>query len=789
MCIRDRLKPLPYPNPDEVIAIWHKAPGAPGLAAVSGDLRLSASMYFTYAEQNRTFRDLGVWYPGNATVTGRAEPEEVRAMFVTNGVLQALAVPPTLGRWLAKSEQEPRGARTVMIGYGYWQRRFGGSQDVIGRGLIVDSRPTEIIGVMPEGFGIGNTTPDIIVPLAFDRATLILPGFGFMGVGRLKPGVTIDQASHDIARLVPIWMDSWPMVKGVSPRVYEQWRIGPGLRPLKDDVVGTVGRVLWVLMGTIGIVMLIACANVASLLLVRAEARQQELAVRAALGAGRGRIVRALVIESVLLGLIGGVLGIGVAAAGLRFLIALGPANLPRLQEIALDGRALAFTLVVSVLSGLLFGLIPALKYAAGRQLSIGLRGGGRTASQSKERHRARNVLVVAQVALALVLLVSSGLMIRTFQAMRTVTPGFTSPADVQTVRLTIPGSLVPDRERVARMQQEILDKLAALPGVTHVGFASGMYMEGIPPNWDIITQEGAPTLSAEMPPLRLFKEISPGFFRATGTKMIAGRDYAWTDLYEKRPVVMMSENLARELWGTPVNALGKRIRTLPTAPWREVIGVVEDVRDNGVHEAAPSIVYWPSFGESLYSPGNTAVSRTVTFAIRGSRAGTDAMRNEMEQAVWSVNPNLPLAGVQTLQDLYDRSMARTSFALVMLGIAASLALVLGLIGIYGVISYAVSQRTREIGIRLALGAQPREMTRLFVRYGLMLAGTGAAIGLLAAAGLSRLMSSLLFGVSPHDPITYVAVPFVLVAAAVLASYLPARRVASVDPVEALKAE
>jgi predicted permease len=398
-------------------------------------------------------------------------------------------------------------------------------------------------------------------------------------------------------------------------------------------------------------------------------------------------------------------------------------------------------------------------------------------------------VLVVAQVALALVLLVSSGLMIRTFQAMRTVTPGFTAPAQLQTVRLTIPYSLVQENERVARMQQEILDKLAAMPGVTSVGFASATHMEGIPPNWDVITVEGAPPLTSGMPPLRLFKDVSPGFFKTTGTRVLAGRDYAWTDLYELRPVAMVSENLARELWGTSANAVGRHIRTLPTAPWREVIGVVEDVRDNGVHEPAPAIVYWPSFGGSLYPVTGTTACRTVTYVIRTSRAGDESLLSEMQQAVWSVNPSLPLAAVQTQQDLYDRSMARTSFALVMLGIAASMALVLGLIGIYGVFAYAVTQRTREIGIRMALGAQPREMTRLFVRYGVMLAGTGAAIGLLAAAGLSRLMSSLLFGVSPLDPVTYAAVPLVLVTAAVLASYLPARRVSAVDPVEALKVE
>jgi predicted permease len=294
---------------------------------------------------------------------------------------------------------------------------------------------------------------------------------------------------------------------------------------------------------------------------------------------------------------------------------------------------------------------------------------------------------------------------------------------------------------------------------------------------------------STQMKPLRLFKFVSPEFFRTTGTRMIAGREYSWVDLFDRRPVAIVSENLARELWGTPTNAIGRRIRTLPTSPWREVVGVVEDVRDNGVHEAAPAIVYWTSLGDTLYRPGELTVSRAITFAIRSSRAGTEGLLNEMQQAVRAVNPSLPLANVQTLQELYDRSMARTSFALVMLGIASALALLLGLIGIYGVISYAVSQRTREIGIRLALGAQPREMTRLFVRYGLTLAAIGAAIGLLAAAGLTRLMSSLLFGVSPLDPITYMAVPCVLVAAAILASYLPARRVAAVDPVEALKVE
>ena len=783
------LKPLPYPNAERLVAVWHAAPGAAGLASVSGDLRLSPSMFFTYAEGNWTFENFGVWTAGATTVTGLAEPEQVRTVFVSDGALQALGVQPVLGRWLTGGDQKPGSPETVMLGYGYWQRRFGGDKSVIGRGIRVESTPREIVGVMPKGFMFVDADAELILPIRFDRNKLILAGFGYQGIARLRPGVTIAQANADIARLVPVWMNSWSNGPGTNPHVYETWRITPALRPLKEDVVEDVGNVLWLVMGTIGIVMLIACANVANLLLVRAEARQQELAIRAALGAAWSRIVRELLVESVLLGLMGGVLGLGLASGGLRFLIASGPPSLPRLSEISIDPRALAFTLIVSLLSGLVFGLIPAFKYAGGRTSGT-LRGGGRTLSQSLERHRARNVLVVGQVALALVLLVSSGLMIRTFQALRNVEPGFTHPEQIQTMRISIPFSLVREPERVTRLQNDILDKLAAIPGVTSVGFASALPMEGTPANWDAILAEDKTYTAIEIPPLRLFKNVSPGFFKTLGTRLAAGRDYTWTDLYSRRPVAIISENLARELWGSAPAALGKRVGTgLSSGHWREVIGVVQDVRDNGVREAAPATVYWASFGDSLYSPRQLEVARTVTFTIRTGRAGTESFLTQASQAVWSVNASLSLASVRTMQDIYNRSLGRTSFTLVMLGLAGAMALVLGLVGIYGVISYAVSQRRREIGIRLALGAQPSELRRMFVRHGLVLAATGVAIGMGAAVALTGLMSSLLFGISPLDPMTYAAVPIVLIVAAMLASYLPARRASAVDPVEALRAE
>jgi predicted permease len=780
------LKPLPYPKSEELVGVWQTAPGAAGLANFAEGLRLSPSMYFTYAEQNRTFQALGVWIAGTASVTGVAEPEQVRAVVVSDGTLQALGVQPAMGRWLNQTDQMLGAPETVMIGYGYWQRRFGGDRSVIGHGIRVESRPRESVGVMPPGFRFLNADADLILPVRFDRSKLILAGFGYQGIARLKPGVTIKQASADVARLVPIWMNSWSNGPGTNPLFYETWRITPALRPLKQEVVGNIGNVLWVVMGTIGVVMLIACANVANLLLVRAEARQQELAIRAALGAGWGRIVRELLLESVLLGLMGGALGIGLAYEGLTFLVALGPANLPRLNEIALDARALVFTVAISLLSGLFFGLIPALRYA-GPRISVALRSSGRTGSVSRERHRARNILVVAQVAMALVLLISAGLMIRTFQALRTVEPGFTHPELLQTIRISIPFLLVAGPERVTRTQNDIADKLAAIPGVTSVGFTSAMPMEGVEPNWDEIVAEGQPDAAIQNPPLRLFKNVSPEFFRTAGTKMVAGRELTWIDVYGLRPGAMVSENLARELWGTPSAAVGKRFREFRR--WWEVIGVVQDVHENGVQSKAPAIVYWPSIMNDLYGPGTLDTVRTVTFAVRSDRTGNEGFLNEVRQAVWSVNASLPVASVRSMQEIYGQALARTSFTLVMLGIAGAMALVLGIVGIYGVMSYAVSQRRREIGIRLALGAQQSELRRMFVLSAMTLAGIGVAIGLAAAVALMRLMKSLLFGISPLDPLTYVAVPIVLVSAAVLASYLPARRAAAVDPVEALRAE
>jgi len=777
------LKALPYPRSDELVALDHTAPGVniPRLGA-------APFLYFTYREEGRVFQDLGLINTGTVSVTGLAEPEEVRTLFVTDGVLPMLGVQPLLGRVFSKADDTPATSETVVLTSGYWRSKFGGDPSAIGRMLMVDSKPREIIGVLPDSFRFLDRKVSLVLPYRFDRSKVFLGQFSYSGIARLKPGTTVDQATADVARMIPISLTKFPPFPGGNVKMFEEAHIAPRVRSLKDDLVGDVQTVLWVLMGTIGMVLLIACANVANLLLVRAESRQQELAIRAALGAGARRIARELLMESVTLGLLGGLVGLGLAYGSLRLLVALAPGNLPRLEDITLDVPVLLFTLAISVVAGLLFGAIPVFKYARG-SVGAGLRGGGRTASASKERHRARNTLVVTQIALALVLLVSSGLMIRTFRALRDVHPGFERPSDVQTLRLSIPGSQVKDEAAVARMHQTIMEKIAALPGVTSVALVSSVTMSG--QAWhDPLYAQDRTYSESQVAPIRFYKFVSPGYMKTMAGSVIAGRDFTWADQYELRPVAMVSENLARELWGQPAAAIGKRVRPYANGIWREVVGVVSDMRDDGLNQKAPAEVYWPLLMKGFPNQDNSNfVQRGLSYLIRSTRTGSSGFVNELGQTVWSVNPNLPLASVRTLQEIYDASLARTSFTLVMLAIAGGMALLLGVAGIYGVISYSVSQRTREIGIRIALGAQAQTVTRLFVTHGLMLAVVGVGIGLIAAFAIMRLMSSLLFEVKPIDPLTYGIVAATLIGATVLASYVPALRATAVDPIEALRSE
>ncbi|HWW18745.1 MAG TPA: ABC transporter permease [Candidatus Saccharimonadales bacterium] len=776
------LKPLPYPHSEELVGVWHKAPGIN-----IPELNMSPSNYFVYREQGRSFQDIGMYQSDSVSVTGVGEPEQVPSLNVTAATLPILGVQPMLGRHFRSEDDAPGAPQTMLLTYGYWQRKFGGNASAVGQTLVVDGKTRQIIGVLPKGFHfLDQEDPALITPFQFDRNKVHLGNFSYEALARLKAGMTLERANADVARMLPIVMNTFPAPPGFSLKLFEDAKIAPYVRPLKQDVVGDVGGVLWVLMGSIGMVLLIACANVANLLLVRMEGRKQELALRSALGASWGRIAGELLLESVILGLVGSVVGLGLAYGALRILVAMAPAGLPRISEVGINGPVLLFTLIVALLASLLFGCVPILKYA-GSRLTTGIREGGRGLSQSKEQHRARNTLVVVQVALALVLLICSGLMIRTFRALTKVNPGFADAAELQTFRISIPETHVKEGVQVIRKEEEILHKLEAIPGVSSVSIGTRLPMDGF--GWhDPILVQGRTYAEGEFPPLRLFKFVSPGFLKTLGTPLIAGREITWTDTYNKIPVAMISENLAREYWQEPTGALGKRIQVSTKDDWREIVGVVGDVHDDGVNAKPPTSVYWPLL-QARFESDDASVRRDVAFVVRTPRAGSEAFLKDVREAVWSADANLPLANVHTVDYFYKRSMARTAFTLIMLGVAGSMALLLGVVGIYGVIAYSVSQRTREIGIRMALGAQQPTVTGMFVRHGLMLTGVGVACGLVAAVLLMRLMSSLLFNVNPVDPVTYGAVSIGLVATAWLASYLPSRRAATVDPVEALRAE
>ena len=778
------LKPLPYPHSDQLIGVWHTAPGIN-----IKDLNMCPSIYFNDREQSTTLQDIGAYDGDAVSITGTGQPEHVRGLDVTDGTLPILGVTPALGRLFTRKDDTAGSPETVLISYAYWQQKFGGASSVIGSSINIDGRTRQIIGVLPRNFHFLDY-PDaaIVMPFQWDRSKTKLGNFSQRALARLKPGVTMEQASADMARLLPITFRSFPAPDGFSPALFEKAHISPNLRPLKKDVVGDVDKVLWVLMGSIAMVLLVACANVANLLLVRVEGRRQELAIRAALGAPWKRTAGELLFESLVIGLSGSLIGLGLAYAALRALVAAAPTGLPRIHEIGIDLNVLLFTLGLALFTSLLIGAIPVFKYA-GVKATTGLREGGRAHSQSRERHRARKALVIVQVALALVLLICSGLMIRTFQALMHVDPGFTGPDSLETFRFYIPETQIPDTQpdRVVHQQQEILNKLAAIPGVSSVSFSNAVPLDGYDTN-DILYAQDHAIGEKEIPPIRRFKFISPGYLATLGTHLVTGRDITWDDTYGKHPVALISENFAKEYWHSPQSAIGKMIRVASTDPWREVIGVVQDVHEDGVDQPAQSTVYWPVMMDN-FEGQKTELRRGVAFAIRSPRAGSQAFMNEVQQQVWSVNSAVPLADPTTLGELYTKSMARTSFTLVLLCVAGAMALLLGVVGIYGVIAYTVSQRTREIGIRMALGAQRNQLTGLFVRQGLVLTAIGAACGLIVAFVTMRLMSAILFNVSPVDPLTYIVITAGLVATAYLACYLPSRRAATINPVNALRSE
>ncbi|MPZ19643.1 MAG: FtsX-like permease family protein [Luteitalea sp.] len=775
------LKPLSLHQPDRLLAVWLRAPGLNIPLLEQGP-----ATYFTYRETGRVFEDIALWDATQVSVTERGEPERAQALRVTDGLLPLLRVQPLLGRTFTKEDDAPGSPLRVILMHGYWQRRFGGAPDAVGQSLNVDGQPHEVIGVLPRSFTFPRTAAAVLLPFQLNRAEVVVgTDFSYQAIARLKPRVTLEQANADVARMIPLMFDRFPLPPGATRKMFDEVRLGPNVHPLSADVIGDADRVLWILFGTVGLVLLIACANVANLFLVRTEGRQQELAIRAALGASRGRMARELLSESVGLALAGGAVGVALAFAGTGLLAWMAPPTLRRIDEIAIDPVVLLFTLALSVLTGLVFGLIPVMRFWTPNVAA--LKEGGRSASDAPWRHRARNVLVVSEVALAVVLLVVSGLMIRTFVALRQVDPGFVRPEEVQTFRVSIPEALVEDPQQAVRTYEQIAQRLEQVPGVISVGLSSSVTMDGIRRNGSLFVEDFSEA-SRGPTPLRRDKRIAPGYFETMGNPVLVGRAITWADSDQARPVAIVSESLAREYWHDPAEAIGKRIREGLEGPWREIIGVVGNERDDGLNQPAPAIVYWPMLMRE-FENSPISMARNVAYVVRSDRMGSPSFLRELQQAVWSVNPNLPLANVRTLEEIRANSMAQTSFTLVMLAIAAGVALLLGIVGIYGVVAYIAAQRTREIGIRMALGAQTGDVRRLFLRHGFVLTLAGIVLGIGAAMLLTRVMSSLLFGVGPTDPLTYVVVTVSLTSVALLATYLPARRASRIDPIIALRSE
>ncbi len=768
------IKPLDYDDPGRLVGVWHKAPGF-GMRS----LNQTAASYVTHRDENRSFEGIALWDNARVTVTGIDEPEQVRVVLMTHNAFPLLRVQPMLGRVFTLEDDAVGANGTIIFGNGYWRRRFGSDPEVIGRTVTVSGRPFEIVGVMSPEFSFLSYDIDAFLPMRLDEGRVSgLFGFTYQSFARLQPGVTVEQANADVARMIPLTLQRFP--NGVSAGQLDDVGFGANVHPLKADIVGDITNLLWVLLASVGILLLIACANVANLFLVRAEGRQREIAVRSALGAGRPQLVRQLMLETVSLALLGGVAGLGLAWAGLRFLVARAPSGLPRVGEIGIDGTAVFFTLAISVTAGVLFGLYPLLRF--NRLDLIGsLKDSGRSGQEGRERHRARNSLVVVQLSLALLLLVGAGLMVRSVQAMMDIHPGFERPEELLALRVEIPRALVSDDDASLRAHEQILERISNIPGVTSAGISSSVTLDG----WDdnnAIYVEAFPVGQDAVPPIRAIKFVSPNYFETMENRPLAGRSVSWSDVRNSAPVVVVTENLARDYWNDPADAIGKRIAEGPTGPWYEIVGVVGDVYDDGVGRDPASIVFWP-----ISSGSRSYTIRSLGYAIRSQRLDDPSFLGEVQRAVWSVNPNLAVANVRTLEELLERSMARTSFTLILLGVAAAMAVLLGLVGVYGVISYAVARRTREIGLRMALGASARDVRRQVLKQGMVLAGIGVAAGLTASVALTRLMSALLYGVSPTDPVTYVVVASGLIGITLLASYLPARRAMRVDPMEALR--
>lgn len=768
------INPLPFPDSDRLVSLNHMAPSL-GVPVVPH----SPGTFLHYDEHLNTVESFAVFNDDNVNLIQEGVPQRLQAAQVTARFFDVLGVPPFIGRGFVEGEHFEGAEPVAVLAYATWQQTFGGDRAVVGQTVEMDGVRRRIVGIAPEGLDFPSET-ELWIPMSIDPTDPDLGNFGLIGIARLAENATVESANTDMQNLLLRFSDEHP--EELGREIIEQAGFAADVKPLKDLYVQDVSQILWVLLGTVGFVLLIACANVANLFLVRAEARQRELGLRTALGATRGDIVRQFLAESVTLAVGAGLLGLGLAIVGVQGLMKLAPVAIPRAGEVGIDGSVLVFTAVIAVGSGLLFGLLPAFGYGRS-DLTQGMKEGGRSASGGREQHRVRSGLVVAQVALALILLVGSGLMLRSFVAMRDVDPGF-SPEDRLAFRVSLPSAEYPDAASATQFHREILERMAGIPGVLAVGSTSALPLSD-QKNAGPMEAEDNPVAESDLGTMVDRRAVSPGYFAAMEIGLAEGRELTWDDGADAFRGVVVNETLARTFWPDG-SALGRRIRSQGADFGWEVVGIAADVRFEEVQKRPNPLVYMPFTQDS--GGDEFVATRSVDVVLH---VGSDPMAfiDAAREGLKDVDSRIPMVAPRTVQSVFDDSMATTSFTVVLLGIAAGIALMLSTVGIYGVISYVVSRRTKEIGIRLALGAPMGVVLRNVVGQGMVLTGMGLVIGLLGAWGVSRVLASLLYGVSSTDPLTYVGTAAVLAVVALLATWIPARRAATVDPVEALRSE
>jgi putative ABC transport system permease protein len=754
------LRPLPYKNADQLVVLDETAPKQ-GIESFN----VSYPNFVDWRQQNQVFEDVGIYQDGNYTLVGAGDPEQIPGARISQGLFELLGVAPIMGRTITAEEDRPETNNVVLLSHGLWQRRFGSAENVVGQTLTVNGRTCTVIGVMPPGFKFPETA-ELWMPMGLTEKLFTRTDHGLDAIARLKPNVTLEQAQAEMNTIARRIEEQHPVTnEGLGVNVFR----------LRDRLVGDYRQALLILLGVVVFVLLIACANVANLLLARSSSRRQELALRAALGASRSRIVRQLLTESALLTFLGGLLGVLLAVWGKNLLLAAIPGEMPFWMKFDLDLRVLGFTFVLSLLTGLIFGVAPALQ-ASRNDLNEALKEGGRNAGAA--HNRLRSSLVVAEVALSLMLLVGAGLMIRSFAKLERVDSGI-RPENVLTVEVPLPRAKYPEGPKQSAFFKELVTRVRTLPGVSSAAAISGVPLRG---GWGrSLTVEGHTVLSVGQAPMINHSVVTPNYFQTMGIPLREGRDFTEADADGALRVTVVDERLARQYW-PGASALGKRVRFGPpesNEPWHTIVGVAGSVRNARLDKETV---------QTIYVPYQQIPVRGMTIALRTS-SDPESLTGAVRETVRALDKDQPITNVMTMETVISRSVWLQRFYTILFGVFAALALALAAVGIYGVMSYAVTQRTHEIGIRMALGARAFDVLRLVIKNGLTLISIGVVIGLAGALALTRLLATLLFGVTPTDTLTFVAVSTVLMVVALLACYLPARRATKVDPLVALRYE